>query len=97
MNLKKRGRPCLSRQINFNPKFKYFKPQGIPLNKLETIYLKKEELEALRLKNIEKLDQIQCAENMNTSSSTLQRLLNFAYFKITKALIEGKAIKIITQ
>ena len=57
--------------------------------------LTNEELEALRLKNIKDLDQIECAKLMNTSQSTFQRILSSAYKKITEALIEGKAIKII--
>jgi len=34
---------------------------------------------------------------MNTSQSTYQRILYSAYEKITDALINGKAIKIINQ
>ena len=36
------GRPCLRRKINFNPKVKYFKPQGVPIATLDVIELKKE-------------------------------------------------------
>jgi len=46
------------------------------------------------LKNIEDKDQIQCAETMNVSQSTFQRILNSAYTKISQALVKGKAIKI---
>ena len=62
---------------------------------LEMVSLTSEELEALRLKNIKDLDQSQCAKLMKTSPSTFQRILSSAYKKITKALIEGKAIKIV--
>lgn len=61
---------------------------------LEIIELTTEEAEALRLKNIKDLKQIEAARQMNTSQSTFQRILSSAYRKITKALIEGKAIKI---
>ena len=64
---------------------------------LEIIELTTEEAEALRLKNIKNLDQIEAARWMNTSQSTFQRILSSAYRKITKALIEGKAIKIIRK
>ncbi len=87
-------RPRLKRKINFSPKVNYFKPQGIPLKTLKVIILSTEETEALRLKNIKKLDQQTCAEKMNTSTSTFQRILSSAYEKITEALINGKAIKI---
>jgi len=65
------------------------------MRELEVIELTTEEVEALRLKNIKDLDQIQCAKKMNTSQSTFQRILASAYKKITKAIVEGKAIKIV--
>jgi len=62
---------------------------------LEIIELTAEEAEALRLRNIKDLEQEEAAKKMNTSQSTFQRILSSAYKKITEALIEGKAIKII--
>ncbi|TSC95270.1 MAG: hypothetical protein Athens101410_677 [Parcubacteria group bacterium Athens1014_10] len=59
------------------------------------VELTTEEAEALRLKNIKNLEQIECAEQMKTSQSTFQRILSSAYKKISDALINGKAIKII--
>jgi len=88
-------RPRLCRKISFNPEVKYFKPRGIPLRNLEEIELTYEEVEALRLKNIENLSQIDCAKKMKTSQSTFQRILSSAYKKMSSAIIEGKAIKII--
>ena len=64
---------------------------------LEVVELKKEEMEAIRLKNIKNLDQRECAEKMKTSPATLQRILSSAYQKIAVALTEGKAIKIINE
>ena len=88
-------RPRLCRRIRFNPNITYFKPQGVPLRFLEVIELTTEEAEALRLRNIKDLEQEEAAKKMNTSQSTFQRILSSAYKKITEALIEGKAIKII--
>ena len=62
---------------------------------LEVIELTTEEAEALRLRNIKDLEQEEAAKKMNTSQSTFQRILCSAYKKITQALIEGKAIKIV--
>jgi len=87
-------RPRLCRRISFNPKVVYFKPQGIPLRFLETISLSAEEVEALRLKNVKNLNQIECAKKMKTSQSTFQRILSSAYKKISEALVKGKAIEI---
>jgi predicted DNA-binding protein (UPF0251 family) len=64
---------------------------------LEIIELTIEEAEALRLRNIKDLEQEEAAKKMNTSQSTFQRILSSAYKKITEALIEGKAIKIIKK
>jgi uncharacterized protein len=87
-------RPRLCKRINFNPKVRYFKPQGVPLRMLDEVELTLEELEVIRLKNIEGLGQIEASQRMKTSQSTFQRILASAYKKITQALIEGKAIKI---
>ena len=62
---------------------------------LNIVELTVEEAEALRLKNIKDLDQIEAAKMMKTSRSTFQRILSSAYKKMTEALIEGKAIKIV--
>lgn len=87
-------RPRLNRRIRFNPEITYFKPQGVPMRGLEELELTYEELEALRLKNVVKLDQAKCAKKMQTSASTFQRILSSAHKKVSQALIEGKAIKI---
>ena len=89
------GRPSLCRRVRFTSKVNYFKPQGVPMRQLTVIELTSEEVEALRLKNIKNLDQNQCAKEMNTSQSTTQRILNSAYKKISDAIVNGKAIKII--
>jgi predicted DNA-binding protein (UPF0251 family) len=88
-------RPRLRRKIEINPNITYFKPRGVPLRFLDEVKLTVEELEALRLKNIKNLDQIECAKLMKTSQSTFQRILSSAYKKISQALINGEAIKIV--
>ena len=88
------GRPRLKRKISLNPRANYFKPQGIPMRDLAVVEITHEELESLRLSNYEELGQIECAERMKTSQSTLQRIIKQARKKVTDALIHGKAIKI---
>jgi len=87
-------RPKICRRVNFRPKTNYFKPRGIPMRDLKVIELSHEEMEVLRLKNIEDLDQVVAAEKMGTSQSTFQRILASAYKKISRALVEGMAIEI---
>jgi len=88
-------RPRLCRKTEFNPEVTYFKPQGIPMRDLEVVELTIEEMESYRLRHLDNLDQKEAALKMHTSPSTYQRILYSAYKKIAKALIGGKAIKII--
>lgn len=87
-------RPRLFRYIRFNPYVTFYKPQGIPLRNLKIIELTLEEWEALRLKNIDGLNQNEASKKMKTSQSTFQRILASAYQKVSKALVNGYAIKI---
>ena len=88
-------RPRLCRRIRFNPNVIYFKPQGVPMRFLKIVELTAEEVEALRLKNIKNLKQVECAKQMKTSQSTFQRILLSAYGKVAKAITDGNAIKIL--
>lgn len=90
-------RPKLLRRIKFDPNVTYFKPQGVPMRFLDIVELTVEEVEALRLKNENGLDQAQAAKMMKTSRSTFQRILTSAYKKVSQALIRGRAIKIIKE
>jgi len=72
----------------------YFKPRGVPLSVLEEIELLPDELEALKLHDVDELDQIEAAKKMNVSQPTFGRILDKAYKKIAIAIIKGKAIKI---
>lgn len=87
-------RPRKCRRVAFLPGTTYFKPAGIPLRELEENIITVEEIEAIRLKDIEDLEQEQCALKIGISRATFQRMLESARKKITDALINGKAIKI---
>ena len=90
-----RPQNCLCKEIKFEPDVVYFKPQGVSMQNLEIVGISMEEIEAYRLRHIDKMEQIQGAKKMKTSTSTYQRILYSAYEKIADALINGKAIKII--
>jgi len=53
-----------------------------------------DELETIRLNNIEDFDQKKSAKKMKIHQSTFQRTLTRAMKKISDALVNGKAIKI---
>lgn len=88
------GRPPRVRRVGFIPQVTYFKPAGVPLRIIDEVRLSVEEAEAVRLKDLEGLEQEQCAEKMSISRPTLQRLLGSARQKIADALLNGKAIRI---
>jgi len=87
-------RPRKWRRVAFVPEVTYFKPAGIPLRVLEEVCLSVEEVEAIRLKDLEGLEQEQCAEKMSISRPTFQRVLGAARQKIADALLNGKATRI---
>jgi len=87
-------RPLKPRCIGAEPGAYYYKPRGIPLHDLEQVILTLDEVEALRLKNLEEMDQTKAAKKMGVSQSTFQRILVSANRKIADALLNGKAIKI---
>ena len=84
----------IPRCVRFNPDVYYFKPQGIPLQMLEEVVLLPDELEALKLHDVDGFEQIKAAEKMKISQPTFARILDSAYKKIAEAIIKGKAIRI---
>ena len=87
-------RPIKCRRVAHIPGTIYFKPAGIPLSELDEIVVSVDEIEAIRLKDIEGLEQEQGAEKMNISRPTFQRVLASARKKTADALLNGKAIRI---
>ena len=87
-------RPRIPRCLRFNPKVYYFKPRGVPLRMLEEVVLESDELEALKLHDVDGWEQKEAARKMKISQPTFARTLDRVYKKIAEALICGKAIKI---
>ena len=88
------GRRHLWRRVSFVPAATYFKPSGMPMTELQEVHLLVEEAEAVRLKDLEKLEQEECAKKMNVSRPTFSRVLDAAREKIADAILNGKAIRI---
>jgi predicted DNA-binding protein (UPF0251 family) len=76
------------------PQITYYKPRGVPLAVLQRIALTVDELEAIRLADLEGLYQEQAAEKMNISRQTFGRIVESAHKKIADALVNGKALAI---
>lgn len=71
-----------------------YKPAGVPLDGLCRVTLLAEELEALRLADLEDLTQEEAAAAMAISRSTFQRLLAQAHRQVAQALVRGCALVI---
>lgn len=87
------ARPVKWRRIENLPKVFQFSPTDQSTSAGENI-LKLEELEAIRLKDLEGLEQADCAKQMEVSRPTFQRILLSAREKIADSLIHGKSIRI---
>ena len=87
-------RPVKLRCIAQMPQFSYFKPLGVPVRILDKVTLSVEEMEAIRLKDMEGLEQEASAKKMCISRPTFHRILQSARKKLADALITGKAIQI---
>lgn len=88
------GRQPLWRRVDSMPAITYFKPAGVPLAHLQEVHLSVEEAEAIRLKDLEALEQEECAQKMKISRTTFARVLGSARQKIADALLNGKAVRI---
>ncbi len=69
------ARPTKYRTVEFFPEGNYFVPLGKKECELEEVELKVEELEAIRLKDIEGLTQEECAKKMEISRQTFQNII----------------------
>ncbi|MCF6464357.1 DUF134 domain-containing protein [Clostridium sp. Cult2] len=88
------ARPIKCRKIEFFPDTTYFMPSGKENQEIEEVRLKLEELEAIRLKDMEGLTQQECADIMEVSRQTFQNIIDSARKKIAIALTQGLAINI---
>jgi len=87
-------RPHKRRMVAHIPSCDRFQPTGRHPANGEQIRLFWEELEAIRLKDLEGLDQLQAAEKMEVSRPTFQRILRSARNKVAQALVNGLAIRV---
>ncbi|HEX7974272.1 MAG TPA: DUF134 domain-containing protein [Anaerolineales bacterium] len=87
-------RPRKHRRLARPPREAIYKPAGIPLESLSRVLLLSEELEALRLADLEGLSQVAAAGQMGVSRSTFQRILAKAHRQVALALVEGQALQL---
>lgn len=88
------ARPTKWRKIENIPTVPFFVPSNTDRDEVPENILKLEELEAIRLKDLEGLEQGECAVKMEVSRPTFQRILISAREKIADSLVNGKTIHI---
>ncbi|CAA7601453.1 RNA polymerase sigma factor, region 3/4 [Acididesulfobacillus acetoxydans] len=85
------SRPIKCRRVEFIPVNQTFYPH---LENREEVILTVEEIEAIRLSDLEGMEQDACADSMGISRGTFQRIINAARQKLADALVRGKIIRI---
>lgn len=88
------ARPEKLRRIGCLGRGRGFKPIGRPAAELDVETLRLDELEAIRLADVEGLYQEAAAERMNVSRATFARILERARATVARALIEEKLLVI---
>ncbi len=88
------ARPRNCRRIHSKPDTVVFKPAGVPASACGEIELGLDEVEAIRLADVEGLYQEDAARAMNVSRQTFGRILTEARHKVARAVVEGKMLLI---
>jgi len=85
-------RPCKCRRVAAEPPCTLFKPAGVPGRGLPRVTLGLDEVEALRLADVEGLYHDAAAAEMGVSRATFGRLIEQARRKVATALLHGQAL-----
>lgn len=91
------GRKRKRRNIDADHSEVCFKPCGIERKSLQIVILFEDEMEAIRLADLESMYQQECSEKMGISRTTFSRLVESARNKIADALLNQKAIRVKIQ
>ncbi|MCG3865537.1 MULTISPECIES: DUF134 domain-containing protein [unclassified Photobacterium] len=88
------ARPKIERQIGCRPAYSCFKPNGVPMKKLASLRLDSDELEALRLVDMQGLQQVEAAKQLGVSRQTLGNIVASGRKKVAQALVQGLALEL---
>ena len=72
-----------------------FKPLGVPMQDLPLAELELDQLEALRLCDLENKTQEQAGEAMGVSRGTVQRLLTAGRARLVDFILSGSALQVV--
>lgn len=87
-------RPIKCRRVEQLPPVHLYKPAGVLCKGSEFVVITIDELEAMRLKDVEGLSQAECAEHMQVSRQTFQLILDRARKNVVTAITQGMILQI---
>ena len=85
-------RPSRCRRVCAEPAYDCFVPEGIPCG--GCVVLGMDEYEAIRLIDLEQLNQIECAARMDISRTTVAEVYASARRKLADCLVNGRPLRI---
>ncbi len=88
------GRPPKCRRVCCRPAACLFKPHCLSADALDEVVLALDEIEALRLADLEGMYQADAAQQMGVSRQTFGKIVTQARKKVATALIDGKALRL---
>lgn len=88
------ARPVKKRKVCELPKREIFGPLGCDEGKNNIVNMTVDEYETIRLIDHENLTQEECAEQMDIARATVQRIYSDARYKISDAIVNGRALNI---
>ncbi|PKM09689.1 MAG: hypothetical protein CVV17_00105, partial [Gammaproteobacteria bacterium HGW-Gammaproteobacteria-7] len=86
------SRPKRERSVRCLPEVTHFEPRGVSAGAADAVELSLDELEALRLADLQGRAQADAAERMGVSRATFGRVVASARCKVASALVQGRAI-----
>ena len=87
-------RPVKCRRVRGEPRAGCFKPAGIRNCELDEVVLTLDELEAIRLADLEGLYQEEAAEQLGVSRQTFGNILKAAHANVADCLVNAKKLTI---
>ncbi len=89
----KRGRPRKTRNVSASLRVNKFSPRGLR-GRPDIIRLTLDEIEAIRLGDLEIMKHTEAAGLMNVSRQTFERILKKARHKLADGIVKGKIVVI---
>ncbi|KUL20261.1 DUF134 domain-containing protein [Chlorobium limicola] len=87
-------RPVKCRKVSCEAPYRVFRPAGSSADAFEEVVLSFDELEAIRLADVEGLYQEEAARQMNVSRQTFGNILASARHKVGEMLIYGRQLTV---